>query len=76
MELVALYKRVIGLDVHQAQITACARAQVCTLREHLLKLGVWLGRKPAHLPEATHRDVPNGISSPDHWVRFADNHPL
>ena len=24
MELVALYKRVIGLDVHQAQITACA----------------------------------------------------
>ncbi len=24
MELVALYKRVIGLDIHQAQITACA----------------------------------------------------
>ena len=24
MELVALYKRVIGLDMHQAQITACA----------------------------------------------------
>ena len=24
MELVALYKRVIGLDVHQAQVTACA----------------------------------------------------
>jgi len=24
MELTALYKRVIGLDVHQAQITACA----------------------------------------------------
>lgn len=24
MELVALYKRVVGLDVHQAQITACA----------------------------------------------------
>lgn len=24
MELMALYKRVIGLDVHQAQITACA----------------------------------------------------
>jgi transposase len=24
MERVALYKRVIGLDVHQAQITACA----------------------------------------------------
>ena len=24
MELAALYKRVIGLDVHQAQITACA----------------------------------------------------
>lgn len=24
MELIALYKRVIGLDVHQAQITACA----------------------------------------------------
>ena len=24
MELVALYKRVIGLDVHQARITACA----------------------------------------------------
>ncbi len=24
MELVALHKRVIGLDVHQAQITACA----------------------------------------------------
>lgn len=24
MEFVSLYKRVIGLDVHQAQITACA----------------------------------------------------
>ena len=24
MELTAFYKRVIGLDVHQAQITACA----------------------------------------------------
>lgn len=24
MELVALHKRVIGLDVHQAQISACA----------------------------------------------------
>ena len=24
MELIALHKRVIGLDVHQAQITACA----------------------------------------------------
>ena len=24
MERVALYKRVIGLDIHQAQITACA----------------------------------------------------
>ena len=24
MELAALYKRVIGLDIHQAQITACA----------------------------------------------------
>ena len=24
MELVALYKRVIGLDIHQAQVTACA----------------------------------------------------
>jgi transposase len=24
MELVALYKRVVGLDVHQAQVTACA----------------------------------------------------
>ena len=24
MELIALYKRVIGLDIHQAQITACA----------------------------------------------------
>ena len=24
MELVGLYKRVIGLDIHQAQITACA----------------------------------------------------
>ena len=24
MELMGLYKRVIGLDVHQAQITACA----------------------------------------------------
>jgi transposase len=24
MELIALYKRVVGLDVHQAQITACA----------------------------------------------------
>lgn len=24
MELVALYKRVVGLDIHQAQITACA----------------------------------------------------
>ena len=24
MELMALYKRVIGLDIHQAQITACA----------------------------------------------------
>jgi hypothetical protein len=24
MELVALYNRVIGLDIHQAQITACA----------------------------------------------------
>ena len=24
MELVPLHKRVIGLDVHQAQITACA----------------------------------------------------
>lgn len=24
MELTTLYKRVIGLDVHQAQITACA----------------------------------------------------
>jgi transposase len=27
MELMALYKRVIGLDVHQAQITACAIIQ-------------------------------------------------
>ncbi len=24
MELTALFKRVIGLDIHQAQITACA----------------------------------------------------
>ncbi|SFD18599.1 hypothetical protein SAMN05216204_11884 [Massilia yuzhufengensis] len=24
MELVTIYKRVIGLDIHQAQITACA----------------------------------------------------
>ena len=24
MELISIYKRVIGLDVHQAQITACA----------------------------------------------------
>ena len=24
MELIALYKRVIGLDIHQAQVTACA----------------------------------------------------
>ena len=24
MERVALYKRVVGLDIHQAQITACA----------------------------------------------------
>jgi hypothetical protein len=24
MELITLYKRVIGLDIHQAQITACA----------------------------------------------------
>ncbi len=24
MELVTLYKRVVGLDVHQAKITACA----------------------------------------------------
>ena len=24
MELICLHKRVIGLDVHQAQITACA----------------------------------------------------
>lgn len=29
MELVALYKRVIGLDVHQAQITACALIEEC-----------------------------------------------
>ncbi len=26
MELTALYKRVIGLDIHQAQITACVLA--------------------------------------------------
>ena len=24
MELIALYQRVIGLDIHQAQFTACA----------------------------------------------------
>jgi len=24
MDLVALYKRVVGLDIHQSQITACA----------------------------------------------------
>ena len=24
MELVSIFKRVIGLDVHQAQVTACA----------------------------------------------------
>ena len=29
MELVALYKRVIGLDAHQAQITACALIEEC-----------------------------------------------
>lgn len=29
MELAALYKRVIGLDVHQAQITACALIEEC-----------------------------------------------
>lgn len=29
MELVALYKRVIGLDVHQAKITACALIEEC-----------------------------------------------
>lgn len=28
MELVALYKRVIELDVHQGQITACAFIEV------------------------------------------------
>ncbi len=29
MELAALYKRVIGLDVHEAQITACALIEEC-----------------------------------------------
>jgi transposase len=29
MELAALYKRVIGLDMHQAQITACALIEEC-----------------------------------------------
>ena len=29
MELAALYKRVIGFDVHQAQITACALIEEC-----------------------------------------------
>jgi hypothetical protein len=40
----------------QAAGTACARAQVSTLRERLLKLGVWLERSVRrvvlHLPEA------------------------
>jgi hypothetical protein len=40
----------------QAAGTACARAQVSTLRERLLKLGVWLDRSVRrvvlHLPEA------------------------
>ena len=35
MELVALHKRVIGLDVHQAQITACAIIEECNrVNEH------------------------------------------
>jgi hypothetical protein len=29
MELAALYKRVVGLDVHQAQIAACALIEEC-----------------------------------------------
>jgi hypothetical protein len=40
----------------QATGTACARAQVSTLREHLLKLGVWLERSVRrvvlHLPDS------------------------
>jgi transposase len=35
MELVALYKRVIGLDIHQAQITACALIEESDGRTHI-----------------------------------------
>ena len=35
MELLALYKRVIGLDIHQAQITACALIEESDGRTHI-----------------------------------------
>lgn len=57
MELVALYKRVIGLDVHQGQITACAlieedddgttrieRRQFGTFKKDRRALAAWVGR--------------------------------
>ncbi|MDB5967568.1 MAG: family transposase, partial [Hydrocarboniphaga sp.] len=54
MELVSIYKRVIGLDVHQAQITACAlleeadgttrieRRQFGTFKRHRRELAEWV----------------------------------
>ncbi len=56
MELVALYKRVIGLDVHQGQITACAlieeddgttrieQRQFGTFKKDRRALADWVGR--------------------------------
>jgi transposase len=56
MELVALYKRVIGLDVHQGQITACAliedddglmrieRRQFGTFKKDRRALAAWVNR--------------------------------
>jgi len=35
MELMTLYKRVVGLDVHQAQITACALIEDASGQTHV-----------------------------------------
>ena len=52
---------------HQAHGTACARAQVSTLRERLLKLAVWVERSVRRIVRHLPRTAPWGTT----WQRVA-----
>ena len=63
MELPKLYKTVIGLDVHQAQVTACALIEIAdsTAIERKQFNAFKLGRAALAQRALTHRTRPSQI---------------